>query len=76
MIVIINVQVCRQLYTEHKLLSLTANGQLEVDSFKVRMMILRMAMVMMVMVLIMVMMVMVLTAMLMLTASLRLTASR
>ena len=28
-------QVCRQLYTEHKLLSLTADGQLEVDSFKV-----------------------------------------
>ena len=27
--------MCRQLYTEHKLLSLTADGQLEVDSFKV-----------------------------------------
>ena len=27
--------MCRQLYTEHKLPSLTADGQLEVDSFKV-----------------------------------------
>jgi len=29
-----DLTVCRQLYTEHKLLSLTADGQLEVDSFK------------------------------------------